>query len=331
MAVKTTYTVSPQAQSAADYLREAMQTQLAANEQRRAANELAYRNQAPTVERQFDDVAQSAYASLLSNERAAANQLASSGLYNSGYADSYRIAQQNAYGASLNAAQLSRDDALRNIENQILAGNQQYGASANEIQSAYQQLIADQTWRDEQARVAAEQQALANAYTAADAGDFRQLQALGVDTRGMETAYRQQQALVAEQVKNAKYSRTSATQAATATATAAKEAAAKNAEEEYQTILQTMLSASGGDPTKALAWLISTEKSYSADEKKRLRAVIDDLTKNPGLYDAYLQTVTPSTTPYSAVLGPQAGVDYSTGRANPYYYTPGGRHIVSKF
>lgn len=326
MAVKTTYTVSPQAQSAADYLREAMQSQLAANETRRAANELAYRNQVPTVERQFDDVAQSAYASLLSNERAAANQLASSGLYNSGYADSYRIAQQNAYGAHLNAAQLSRDDALRNIENQILTGNQQYGATANEIQSAYQQLIAEQEWRNEQARAQAEQQALANAYTAADAGDFRQLQALGVDTRAMEAAYRQQQALIAEQIKNSQYSRTSAMQKAEAEA-----AAAKDAEEQYQTLFRKMMEVSAGDPTKALAWLLSTEKSYTADEKKRLRAVIDDLTNNPGLYDAYLQTVTPSTTPYSAVLGPQAGVDYSTGRANPYYYTPGGRHIVSKF
>lgn len=324
MAVKTTYTVSPQAQSATDYLREAMQSQLAANETRRAANELAYRNQVPTVERQFDDVAQSAYASLLSNERAAANQLASSGLYNSGYADSYRIAQQNAYGAHLNAAQLSRDDALRNIENQILTGNQQYGATANEIQSAYQQLIAEQEWRNEQARAQAEQQALANAYTAADAGDFRQLQALGVDTRAMEAAYRQQQALIAEQIKNSQYSRTSAMQKAEAEA-----AAAKDAEEQYQTLFRKMMEVSAGDPTKALAWLLSTEKSYTADEKKRLRAVIDDLTNNPGLYDAYRQTVTPPTTPYNSVLGP-GSVDYSSGKENPYYYTPGGR-IISKF
>jgi len=63
---------------------------------------------------EYDTAARSLYAQKAGTERAMANRLASSGLYNSGYSDSARIALENQYAQSLAQSEAARHAAQDN-------------------------------------------------------------------------------------------------------------------------------------------------------------------------------------------------------------------------
>ena len=136
-----------------------------------------------------------AYSNLVTGQQQAANVLAGSGLYNSGYADSQRVQMQNNYGTSINENELARVGALRDIG---LARQQTELAGQSDIASInanYNQLYANFLYQKQQDEAAAQteqqQTALSNAYNAAEYGDFSQLKALGIDTSSAEKLYKE--------------------------------------------------------------------------------------------------------------------------------------------
>lgn len=215
----TTYSIIPNDITPEEYYQRAREQELAAANANTQANLAGLSGQADTVNQNYDQIAQGIYTGLLQQERGAANVLAGSGLYDSGYADSQRIQMQNAAGQNLTQSELARQNALHDIDisrQQIELGGQ---ANIAAIEANYNQALANFMYQKQQdelaAKTQAEQMALTNAYNAAEYGDFTQLQALGIDTTSAKKLYdakvysqalslqQQQESLKSAQLSNA--------------------------------------------------------------------------------------------------------------------------------
>lgn len=199
-AVKTTITpVEDEIYTAQDYLKQSQNSALAGVDATLAAGQANYKNAVADTNTQYDNIAQEAYTNYIKQQKAAANQLASSGLYNSGYADTYKVEQANQYSANRNANELARTQTLRNLASEQEQLKLQAESDKANINAQYGQLYADQANVDREyerylaeAKTAAEQTALQNAYSAAEIGDFSKLESLGIDTTAAKAAYQAQ-------------------------------------------------------------------------------------------------------------------------------------------
>lgn len=210
---------------AAGYLQKAQDAAKRAAEERTAAEVSALEAQRPEIGRQYDALARENYHGYQQSREGLANSLASQGLYNSGYSDSAQIAQLTAYRERGNQNEQERLRALTALEQQISAASQAGNASLAELEAEYFRMMQEQanadrsdayqrqrdavndareaqTYEDSRAgaafeqslklrnaKSAEEQQAIRNAYAAAEYGDFSQLRALGIDSSAAERAY----------------------------------------------------------------------------------------------------------------------------------------------
>lgn len=204
--------------SAQQQLQAAQQNALAGVDKSLAAGQVGYNNAVQDANAAYDNIARQAYANYQSGQKGLANQLASAGLYNTGYADTLRVQQANQYAANLNASEVERAKALRDLAAEQEANRLNAEAQKLDIQAQYGQLMANQAntdrdysfalkqygdsradveWEREQylkeAQNAAQQQLISNAYNAAEIGDFSQLEALGIDTTAAKAAFAQSQ------------------------------------------------------------------------------------------------------------------------------------------
>ena len=204
--------------SAQQQLQAAQQNALAGVDKSLAAGQVGYNNAVQDTNAAYDNIARQAYANYQSGQKGLANQLASAGLYNTGYADTLRVQQANQYAANLNASEVERAKTLRDLAAEQEANRLNAEAQKLDIQAQYGQLMANQAntdrdyafalkqygdsradveWEREQylkeAQNAAQQQLISNAYAAAEIGDFSQLEALGIDTTAAKAAFAQSQ------------------------------------------------------------------------------------------------------------------------------------------
>ena len=204
--------------SAQRQLQAAQQNALAGVDKSLAAGQVGYNNAVQDTNAAYDNIARQAYANYQSGQKGLANQLASAGLYNTGYADTLRVQQANQYAANLNASEVERAKTLRDLAAEQEANRLNAEAQKLDIQAQYGQLMANQAntdrdysfalkqygdsradveWEREQylkeAQNAAQQQLISNAYAAAEIGDFSQLEALGIDTTAAKAAFAQSQ------------------------------------------------------------------------------------------------------------------------------------------
>ncbi|MBQ5973105.1 MAG: hypothetical protein IJL69_02800, partial [Oscillospiraceae bacterium] len=161
----------------------------------------------------YDRTARSLYAQDQLAQRAAANGLASAGLYRSGYSDTVRLGLQNQYAADLAANEAARrseeerwrlerlgvlsDLAVENaaVDEQLLKlGLGQYNTDR---EFAFRQSAEEYQRGVEQRKLASAERkaALDEAYAAAEIGDFSRLEALGLDTAAARTAFGDEEAM----------------------------------------------------------------------------------------------------------------------------------------
>ena len=230
----------------------------------RAAGRIAEISAASAAaDKDYDSAASRLYVQKELSEKAMANRLASSGLYNSGYSDTARLAIQNEYASDLAANEAARNrsaDSYRleklNVLSELSAaggetdaiaaqlGLEQYNAdrefrqkereyldSREDViwerkaaEQKYADARSDAEWEKEQllsqAKTKSEQQALENAYAAAEIGDFTKLDALGIDTSGAREKFRAELELTLAKLEE-ELARTSSSKTAPAGAGAA--------------------------------------------------------------------------------------------------------------
>ncbi len=102
-------------------------------------------SQLPKINATYDEAMNQAYQGYRSAEKSLANQLASSGLYNSGYADTAKVNQATAYGNQRNATERERAEAITGVNDKIASQNIQNNAALLGIQNDYNQLLLDQS------------------------------------------------------------------------------------------------------------------------------------------------------------------------------------------
>lgn len=204
--------------AAQGYLQQAQSNALAGVDASLAASQVGYTNAVADTNAAYDNIARQAYANYQTGQKGMANQLASAGLYNTGYADTLRVQQANQYASNLNASEIERAKTLRDLAAEQEANRLNAEAQKLEINAQYAQMLANQAnadrdylfseaqyadsradvmWEREQylkeADNAAQQQLISNAYAAAELGDFSQLEALGINTTAAKAAYEQAQ------------------------------------------------------------------------------------------------------------------------------------------
>lgn len=180
--VKTTYIAPAAAKTAEEYLKEALAAELAAARTKTGEGIAGYESEIPEINKAYDALAANAYRELLAGQRASANALAGAGLYNSGYADSYKLAERLAYKNELNENEAARAAAIADIGERIESLKREGEKSESEIGARYARLLAEQADRDRES-------AIENAYSAAELGDFSGLEALGIDTSAAKRLY----------------------------------------------------------------------------------------------------------------------------------------------
>ena len=119
-----------------------------AQEQQRLINEDNIRQleaQLPKINETYDETLNQAYQGYRSAEKSLANQLAASGLYNSGYSDTAKVNQATAYGNQRNATERERAEAITGVNENIASQNIQNNAALLELQNQYNQLLLDQS------------------------------------------------------------------------------------------------------------------------------------------------------------------------------------------
>jgi hypothetical protein len=119
------------------------QAKAAANNRLQANLSLIEANR-PKINAAYDSLAQQNYRAYMQGQEALANQLASQGLYNSGYSDSAKIAQNVGYQENYNANERARMQALADLETEINAARLNGSADLAELEAEYMMLLNDQ-------------------------------------------------------------------------------------------------------------------------------------------------------------------------------------------
>lgn len=134
--------------SGTDYINAGREAAMSAARQRTDATLAAYEAQKPVIAEQYADVAKQAYQGYRTGGEALANQLASQGLYNSGYADTSRVRYNTSYREAQNTNQLAKAAAMRDLENQILVARATGAANLSDLEAQYNSLLASQANTD---------------------------------------------------------------------------------------------------------------------------------------------------------------------------------------
>lgn len=134
--------------SAQQQLQAAQQNALAGVDKSLAAGQVGYQNAVQDTNAAYDNIARQAYANYQTGQKGLANQLSSAGLYNTGYADTLRVQQANQYAANLNASEIERAKALRDLATEQEANRLNAEAQKLDIQAQYGQLLAGQANAD---------------------------------------------------------------------------------------------------------------------------------------------------------------------------------------
>lgn len=160
-----------------------------------------YEGQRDTITGNYADTTKQLYAEYMRGQSGLANQLASQGLYNSGYSDTARVNELTNYQNNMYNATEQRNSQIKTLESEIaqakLTGASNLASLESELaQLQLQQYNADrdynltvQQYNDSRSDVEYSRKASA-AQAAADMGDFSQIASLyGIDTSAAELLF----------------------------------------------------------------------------------------------------------------------------------------------
>lgn len=137
-----------QQQQQPNYIAEAKEAAIQAANQRLEADIMAIEKYRPLYNEQYDNLARQNYQGYMTGQAALANQLASQGLYNSGYSDTAKVQQTTAYREQQNQNERSRIQQLAELDSQIAIARLNGSADLNELEAQYAQLMQEQANAD---------------------------------------------------------------------------------------------------------------------------------------------------------------------------------------
>lgn len=137
-----------QQQQQPNYISEAKDAAMQAANQRLEADILAIEKNRPLYNEQYDALARQNYQGYMTGQQALANQLASQGLYNSGYSDTAKVQQTTSYREQQQQNERSRIQQLAELDNQIAIARLNGSADLNELEARYAQLMQEQANAD---------------------------------------------------------------------------------------------------------------------------------------------------------------------------------------
>lgn len=132
----------------ANYLQQAKEAAQNAARQRMEANIQQIEYNRPLYNQQYDALARQNYQGYMSSKEQLANELASQGLYNSGYSDSAKVAQTTAYRELQNQNEQERLRRLAELDQQIAQARLNGDADLNDLEAEYAQLLQEQANKD---------------------------------------------------------------------------------------------------------------------------------------------------------------------------------------
>ena len=139
---------NPQPAQQANYLQQAQEAAQNAARQRMEANIQQIEYNRPLYNQQYDALARQNYQGYISSKEQLANELASQGLYNSGYSDSAKVAQATAYRERQNQNEQERLRRLAELDQQIAQARLNGDADLNDLEAEYAQLLQEQANKD---------------------------------------------------------------------------------------------------------------------------------------------------------------------------------------
>ena len=139
---------NPQHAQQTNYLQQAQEAAQKAARQRMEANIQQIEYNRPLYNQQYDALARQNYQGYMSSKEQLANELASQGLYNSGYSDSAKVAQTTAYRELQNQNEQERLRRLAELDQQIAQARLNGDADLNDLEAEYAQLLQEQANKD---------------------------------------------------------------------------------------------------------------------------------------------------------------------------------------
>ena len=139
---------NPQPAQQTNYLQQAQEAAQNAARQRMEANIQQIEYNRPLYNQQYDALARQNYQGYISSKEQLANELASQGLYNSGYSDSAKVAQATAYRERQNQNEQERLRRLAELDQQIAQARLNGDADLNDLEAEYAQLLQEQANKD---------------------------------------------------------------------------------------------------------------------------------------------------------------------------------------
>ena len=139
---------NPQPAQQANYLQQAQEAAQNAARHRMEANIQQIEYNRPLYNQQYDALARQNYQGYMSSKEQLANELASQGLYNSGYSDSAKVAQTTAYRELQNQNEQERLRRLAELDQQIAQARLNGDADLNDLEAEYAQLLQEQANKD---------------------------------------------------------------------------------------------------------------------------------------------------------------------------------------
>ena len=139
---------NPQPAQQTNYLQQAQEAAQNAARQRMEANIQQIEYNRPLYNQQYDALARQNYQGYMSSKEQLANELASQGLYNSGYSDSAKVAQATAYRELQNQNEQERLRRLAELDQQIAQARLNGDADLNDLEAEYAQLLQEQANKD---------------------------------------------------------------------------------------------------------------------------------------------------------------------------------------
>ena len=139
---------NPQPAQQANYLQQAQEAAQNAARKRMESNIQQIEYNRPLYNQQYDALARQNYQGYMSSKEQLANELASQGLYNSGYSDSAKVAQTTAYRERQNQNEQERLRRLAELDQQIAQARLNGDADLNDLEAEYAQLLQEQANKD---------------------------------------------------------------------------------------------------------------------------------------------------------------------------------------
>ena len=145
-----------------NYLQKAQAAAQDAARQRMEANIQQIEYNRPLYNQQYDALARQNYQEYVDSKEQLANELASQGLYNSGYSDSAKVAQTTAYRERQNQNEQERLRRLAELDQQIAQARLTGAADLNDLEAEYARLLQEQANKDRNFAYQKERDAIAD-------------------------------------------------------------------------------------------------------------------------------------------------------------------------